>query len=153
MGSKLLALVRSFRRASNGSAKASALQKRFPHSTIINRNGLDASFDRHFDLVLMGMPYELNAQFLELRGQELAAHSSFVVFQSGTPAFFEFEHDWIMGKDGFDKWPWWKPEQTLPHHFPHVRQTRFDWQLGAVAGTQELDTLLGSMRMRWFSDG
>lgn len=127
------------------------LQNRFPEYTIINQDGLDASFDRHFDLVLMGMPYELNAQFLERRGQELAEHSSLVVVQSGTPAFFEFEHDWIIGKDGFRGWPWWKPEQTLPHYFPHVRQTRFDWQLGAVAGHEDLNPLLESMTMRGFS--
>lgn len=127
------------------------LQNRFPQYTVINQSGLDTSFDRHFDLVLMGMPYELNAAFLERQGQELAEHSSFVVFQSGTPAFFEFEHDWIMGKRGFERWPWWKPEQTLPQYFPHVQQTRFDWQLGAMAGNEDLEPLLATMRTRGFS--
>ncbi|MBI2523741.1 hypothetical protein HYW11_00790 [Candidatus Peregrinibacteria bacterium] len=128
------------------------LKKRFPHSTVINQSGLDVSFDQHFDLVLMGMPYELNAPFLEQRGQELAAHSSLVVFQSGTPTFFEFEHDWILGRKGFEQWPWWKETQTLLQYFPHVRETRFDWQLGIVAGNQELDPLLEGMRAQGFSD-
>jgi len=90
-------------------------------------------FNRHYDVVLMGLPYELNPWFLETRGNILAKHCDVVLFQSGTPAFFEFEHDWIFGQKHFSTWSWWNKKQTIKAHFPYWTELRLEWQLIIVA--------------------
>jgi hypothetical protein len=125
------------------------LRDRFDY-TVMNVNAFNFSFDRHWDLVLIGIPYELNPWFLEKKGNELASHCDLAAFQSGTPAFFEFEHDWILGKNRIGPWPWLRPEQSLPFHFAEVYENAFDWQYCAIGSNGFLDDVLACMKMRGF---
>jgi hypothetical protein len=91
------------------------------------------NFNRHWNLALIGMPYELNPGFLEKQGQELANSCDTVIFQSCCPNLFDFEHDWILGKRHFQNWPWWSIKQTLGEYFPHISVFQRSWQVIIVA--------------------
>lgn len=130
------------------------LQDRFPRYRVIHQSAFDFNFDRQWDLILVGMGYQLNPWFLERRGMDLADHCSIVVFQSGITAFYEFEHDWICGKPGLVSWPWWNVFQTLRPYFPHIWESAFDWQTCAFGAHENVDiaTLQECMRQRGFSE-
>ncbi|MDO8664916.1 MAG: class I SAM-dependent methyltransferase [Candidatus Liptonbacteria bacterium] len=122
------------------------LRDRFPSYKVINTSGLEFDFKRPegpWDVVLMGMPYELNPWFLEKKGFDLCNNAKIVVFNSGCAAFFEFEHNWIAGncwlfdKEELATWPWRSPRQTIPLYFHATFEARFDWQTCIMAGTWE----------------
>lgn len=129
------------------------VRERLPYP-VVEKNAFDFAFDRNWDVVLMGMDYELNPWFLAEKGEELARHASLVVFQSGCPAFFELEHDWINGKHDVSNWPWWSVTQTLPHYFLTGFTCAYDWQLATVAGhdPQFVVKVQRAMKKSGFSD-
>ena len=129
------------------------LRKVLPDSTVVEQSAFDFTFDRDYDLVLIGIPYELSPWLLQKKGEELADHADTVVFQSGMTCMYDQEHDWIMGKGREQRayWPWWKASQELSTYFPHVAETSFDWQLGAIASRRNLETSLALMEPRGFS--
>jgi SAM-dependent methyltransferase len=107
---------------------------------VVEKSAFDFTFDRRWDLVLMGMPYELNPLFLEKRGKDLAEHCSTVVFQSGITAFYEFEHDLIFGGSARARnWPWWRKKQSIRNYFGTCWQSSFDWQLATIGTHLEAD--------------
>ncbi len=116
-------------------------------------DALSFDFDRPRDLILIGIPYELNPWFLEKRGRELADSCETAIFQSCCPALFDFEHDWIMGNRHFQNWPWWSIKQTLGEYFPHVFAFQRNWQVIAVAShsDQQLLQLTRKLYKRNFS--
>jgi len=119
---------------------------------VIEKNAFDFTFNRHWDLVLMGLPYELNPWFVAKKGEELFAHSDIAVFQSGCLAFFQFEHDWIFGRRNIMQWPWWKSEQTLPFYFPVVFEADFDYQTCIIAMSgPKLFAIADRMKQRGFA--
>ncbi|MEX2052806.1 MAG: class I SAM-dependent methyltransferase [Candidatus Paceibacterota bacterium] len=129
------------------------LRKRFQYP-VIQASAFDFPFSRHWDVILMGIPYELNPWFLSDRGVDLRNHCDLVVFNSGMCCMFNFEHDWICGKKHFAQWPWWAKDQTLPFYFRSapVVEAAFDWQLCAIAGkdSRELKRLTRSLAKRGF---
>lgn len=130
------------------------LQQHFPRYRVVEANAFDFKFDRHWDVILIGIGYRQNPWFLERRGMDLADHCSVVVFQSGITAFYEFEHDWICGKPEIAKWPWWNVFQTLRPYFPSVWESTFDWQT-CVFGAHEdvlVQTLKERLHQRGFSE-
>lgn len=128
------------------------LKKVLPDSNVMQQSAFDFTFDRKYDLVLIGIPYELNPWLLQKKGDDLADHADTVVFQSGMACMYDQEHDWIMGKGREDRayWPWWKASQELANYFPHTAETSLDWQLGAIASHRNLDTTLALMEPRGF---
>lgn len=96
---------------------------------------LDLYRDYDGDVILIGLPYELNPYFLSKKGWQLPCSYWTAVWQSGCTAFFEFEHDWLMGKAHFHDWPWWKPHQTVPFYFPAVLEMALEWQTCIIAAT------------------
>lgn len=110
------------------------LRSRFPSYKVTQANAFEFPFDRRWDLVLMGVPYELNPWFLAKKGSELSACAEMVVFQSGCTAFFQFEHEWIFGKYGFTQWPWWRFSQTLRRYYQYIYEMALDWQTCIIAG-------------------
>lgn len=110
---------------------------------------------RHWDVVLVGIPYELQPRLIEEKGTEIHSCCDTVVFQSGSMAFFDFEHNRIAGKPGSRAWPWWSKDQTLPFLFhDRVFEANFDWQTCLVAGKdrQELRRISSKMTERGFSE-
>lgn len=130
------------------------LHKHFPKYNVIHQNAFDFQFGWDYDLVLIGIGYQMNPWFLEKRGADLARSASMVFFQSGIMAFYDLEHDWIHGQKNLAAWPWWKPSQTLGAHFTNVVETSFDWQTCALAGHSHKSISLAheSMRRRGFSE-
>lgn len=122
-----------------------------PNFTVMQQDAFDFAFDRHYDLFLMGIPYEFQPWFLERKGKEMATHCAMAVFNSGMTCMYDQEHDWILGRGDRRAWPWWKKEQELGSYFPNVAETSYDWQLGAVASHQNIDTTLALMEPRGFS--
>lgn len=128
------------------------LEEKFPYKTV-PADAFSFDFNRHWDVILVGIPYELNPWFLARRGLELARCCETVVFQSGSTAFFEFEHDWILGSKKLATWPWWEKEQTVGFYFPHLMEAALDWQTCIVA-TQDIGSLIrinNTMRRNGFS--
>ncbi|PIR52212.1 hypothetical protein COU77_01695 [Candidatus Peregrinibacteria bacterium CG10_big_fil_rev_8_21_14_0_10_49_16] len=121
--------------------------------TVVEQSGFDFEFDRDYDLVLLGMPYELNPWFIQKKGRGLAQHSDTVIFQSGMTCMYDQEHDWILGKNQHHRnnFPWWHQSQELGTYFPNVVETSFDWQLGVIASHRNLETPLALMEPRGFS--
>lgn len=114
-------------------------------------DALDYKFDRHWDLVQIGIPYELQPWFLEKKGAELARHADSVVLQSACLTFFEFEHSWLMGERKVTAWPWYKPEQSIAAHFPYVMEAAHGFQSCIIASKTPLDDLKAEMAKRGFS--
>ena len=109
----------------------------FPQYRVIQADALAWRMDRHWDVVLVSTPYELDPWFLERQGETLAKSCRIAVFQSGCRAFFDWEHDWLMGR--LDRrWPWLRTAQTLSGHFPYVEEYSVDWQLAAVGCQEEV---------------
>ncbi len=128
------------------------LRQRFPGFRVICADATSLVFNRDSRLVLVGVPYELVPQFLAEKGAGLWGWSDIVVIQSGCPAFFEFENDWIAGDKRLENWPWWESCQTLKHYFPHVAAMSLDWQ-SVVIGCryeEEFHRIIKSMRRHGF---
>ncbi len=114
------------------------LKNNYPYQIIEgNVLGLDLYKDYRGDVILMGLPYELNPHFLSKKGWQLPCSYQTAVWQSGCAAFFEFEHDWLMGKEHFHDWPWWKPHQTVPFYFSAVLEMSLEWQTCIIAATNQ----------------
>ncbi|OGZ98446.1 MAG: hypothetical protein A3C07_04470 [Candidatus Sungbacteria bacterium RIFCSPHIGHO2_02_FULL_47_11] len=124
------------------------LRRHFTRFRVAEENAFTFQFNRHWDVILMGIGYLQNPWFLEKRGQDLADHCSVVIFQSGITTFCEFEHDWICGKAEFAPWPWWTVFQTLRPYFPHVWETSFDWQTCVIGAHKNVNVALLQKRMR-----
>ncbi len=130
------------------------LAQRFPEYKVTHGDAFKINLDRHWDVVLIGIPYELNPWLLAERGAELARHCQVVVFQSGCTGFFEYEHDWIMGSGQHTAWDWWRARQTADYHFGEVFELALDWQICVVAGHDKAAmTAIGrAMTRRGFSN-
>ncbi len=107
------------------------LRRRFPRYNVRCGDAMSFSFDRDWDVVLIGLPYELNPILLERLGEMLSYRCGMVIFQSGCRHFFSFEHDWLMGRQD-ECWPWYRQEQSLDKHFRYTLEPSVDWQLAAV---------------------
>ena len=129
------------------------LAQRFPDYKVIQGDAFGINFDRYRDVVLVGIPYELNPWLLAKKGTDLFWHCHVAVFQSGCTAFFQHEHDWVRGSEKKIGWPWWEPDQTAPHHFSQVVELGLDWQTCVVAGDdkQGMRRIRGRMKERGFS--
>lgn len=117
---------------------------------VVHSDAFDYRFDRQWDLVQLGLPYELVPHFLERRGAELARMTDAVVIQSGCLTFFEFEHAWMKGDARFGAWPWYRPEQSLTAHFPYVIESTHGFQTCLIGSTKPLDDVVKAMRVRGF---
>lgn len=126
------------------------LRQKFDWTEVIQANAFDFKFKRDYDLILIGLPYELLPSFLSRNGSYFARHSEIVVFQSGTPLHFQFEHDWIFGKQNLRQWPWWHCNQTVPKYWNHNIEAVWGWQNCIVSGNQDLRNVLKTLRKRGF---
>jgi hypothetical protein len=127
------------------------LRREFPDFKVICADALELDFRRDWRAALIGIPYELMSAFLAERGACLEEWTDIVVFQSGSPAFFEFENNWIAGRD-MAGWPWWRSGQTLNAYFPYVAEMSLDWQC-VVLGCRyqkEFELIMESMVKRGF---
>jgi hypothetical protein len=124
------------------------------HANVIEGDIFRFEFDKKYDVVSIGIQYELLPSFLEKKGKELSQSAGMVIIQSGCTGFFEFEHDWIMGKkdstDTIDKWPWFKDTQTIRKYFPNVAEVMWEYQTAIIASHQPLEHLSHSLRRDGF---
>jgi len=129
------------------------LRQKFPSFKVICADAMEFEFQHDYRLVSVGVPYEIVPWFLAKKGTGLSGWTDIVVIQSGCPAFFEFEHDWIAGSQDTSNWPWWRASQTLGNYFPYVTEMHLDWQLVIVGCRykREFSEILGSMTHRGFA--
>jgi len=119
------------------------ISKRHPDYKTIRGSGLDSRLmlpvlDRHYDVILLGMPYELNPAFIGDFGTALDA--DFLSIQSGCPGFYQWEHEMLMGKENTRDWPWWNEKIVVGNNFPVALETSFSYQHCIIAAKNNPDT-------------
>lgn len=123
------------------------LRKHFPDQLVVEKDAFEYSPERKRDIISIGLQYELLPSYLEKKGKELAASCDILLIQSGCPGFFEFEHNWIMGKE-MEQWPWFSKKQTVQEYFPHAIETLFGYQTGIIASHTPLNNIKKAMKGR-----
>jgi hypothetical protein len=117
------------------------LKSRQPDYQVLRGNALDRDFmlpilNRSYDLVILGIDYELQPEFMKEFGEILGTNATWLVVQSGSPGFYQFEHNALMGEAPASSWSWWDANMRVGKHFRHVDTKVFSFQHLIVATSQ-----------------
>jgi hypothetical protein len=119
--------------ADNSQKVCSYLSLRHPSYRVVqvdakNEEDMKPVLDRLYDVVILGMPYEYNPVAIERFGDWFSKNARYMIIQSGSPGFYQWEHDLLMGKRETKMWPWWNLAMSVQCHFPYFIESVISYQ-------------------------